>query len=82
MRGRLENLTSQTLFLRGRTEIIVIDSASSQNEKAIVQDFQKEHDNISYFRTSQRESLYKAWNRAIKIAAGEYITNANTDDRL
>ncbi|MBK6913999.1 MAG: glycosyltransferase family 2 protein [Ignavibacteriales bacterium] len=26
--------------------------------------------------------MYKAWNRAIRIAKGKYITNANTDDLL
>jgi len=37
--------------------------------------------NIIYIRTEEREGVYAAWNRGIKVARGEYITNANTDDR-
>jgi tetratricopeptide (TPR) repeat protein len=64
-----------------RTEILVVDSGSSQNEKDIVQNFQKRFDNIQYLRTKQREPLYTAWNRGIRVAKGKYITSANTDDR-
>ena len=80
MRGCLEDLVKQTLYQKGELEIIVIDSGSEQNEKAIVEEFQKTHENISYIRT-KRESVYAAWNRGIKLASGKYITNANADDR-
>ena len=62
-------------------EIIVIISGSEQNEEKNVKDFQKEYPYIKFLKTSKRESLYKAWNRGIKLSSGEYITNANTDDR-
>lgn len=78
MRGCLEDLEAQTIA--DKVEIIVIDSGSEQNERAIVEEFQRKYDNIRYFRT-ERESLYASWNRAIKLAGGKYITNANTDDR-
>lgn len=82
MRGCLEDLTSQTLFAKGQMKIIVVDSASPQNEAAIVREFQAFHgDKITYIRTDARESIYQAWNRAIRAAQGRYITNANTDDR-
>lgn len=81
IRGCLEDLTNQTLYKKGALEIIVIDSCSPQNERAIVEGFQKSHHNIVYVRTEKRETIYAAWNRAIKIAKGKYITNANTDDR-
>ncbi len=48
--------------------------------KAIVDEFHRKFNNIIYLRT-KRESIYAAWNRGIKLASGEYITNANTDDR-
>jgi glycosyltransferase involved in cell wall biosynthesis/thioredoxin-like negative regulator of GroEL len=80
MRGCLEDLINQTLYQKGELEIIVIDSGSEQNEKAIVEEFQKTHENIIYIRT-KRESVYAAWNRGIKLASGKYITNANADDR-
>jgi glycosyltransferase involved in cell wall biosynthesis/ADP-heptose:LPS heptosyltransferase/Flp pilus assembly protein TadD/predicted O-methyltransferase YrrM len=79
LRGCLEDLEAQTIA--GDVEIIVVDSASQQNERAIVEEFQQRYDNIVYLRTSQRETLYAAWNRAIRMARGTYITNTNTDDR-
>lgn len=59
----------------------MVDSGSTQQEKTIVESFQKEWDHIKYFRTENKESLYKAWNRGISMAKGQYLTNANTDDR-
>lgn len=80
MRGCLEDLVEQTLFQKDALEILVIDSGSQQNERAIVEEFQKANSNIVYVRT-EREPLYAAWNRAIGLARGRYLTNANTDDR-
>ena len=82
IRGCLETLVNQTLYQKGELEIVVIDSASPQNEESIVKEFQAKYPNIIYERTSQRETLYASWNRAVKMARGVYITNANTDDRL
>src|SRR2546423_10144989 len=79
MRGCLEDLVNQTLF--PQIEVIVIDSASPENEAAIVREFQERHPNIRYFRTEERETLYAAWNRAIELSSAPYLTNANTDDR-
>jgi glycosyltransferase involved in cell wall biosynthesis len=79
IRGCLEDLESQTIS--HKLEIIVINSASQQNEEAIIKEFQNQYPNIKYFRTEERETVYAAWNRGIKAAAGKYITNANTDDR-
>ncbi len=80
LEGCLSGLVQQTLG--EKLEIIVIDSGSPENENAIVRRFQKEHLNIVYLRTEERESLYSAWNRGIRMARGRYISNANTDDRL
>jgi len=78
MQGCLEDLLQQSI---GRElEILVIDSGSPQAEGAICQRFMREHPNIRYVRT-EREGLYAAWNRAIGLAKGKYLTSANTDDR-
>ncbi len=77
--GCLEDLVNQTIA--DRIEIIVVNSGSQQNEDAIIKEFQRKYDNIRYIKTEQRETIYAAWNRAIKISSGKYITNANTDDR-
>ncbi len=78
-RSCLEDLETQTIA--DRLEIIVVNSGSKQSEEKIVQEFQKEFDNIKYIKTEQREGVYAAWNRAVKVAQGEFLTNANTDDR-
>jgi glycosyltransferase involved in cell wall biosynthesis/predicted TPR repeat methyltransferase len=79
IRGCLEDLVRQTIA--NQIEIIVVDSASPENERAIVEEFQGRHPNIIYLRTKERETLYASWNRGIQRARGQYITNANTDDR-
>jgi glycosyltransferase involved in cell wall biosynthesis len=79
IRGCLEDLENQTIA--DKLEIIVVNSGSQQNEEAIVNAYQQKHNNIVYIKTEQREGIYTAWNRAIKVARGTFLTNANTDDR-
>lgn len=81
LRGCLEDLTTQTLFQKGLLEIVVVDSGSPENEWEIVEKFQKQSGSILYLRTSERETVYAAWNRGIRASCGKYLTNANTDDR-
>ncbi|MCF7762498.1 MAG: tetratricopeptide repeat protein [Verrucomicrobia bacterium] len=79
LRGCLRDLVGQTLFAQGKLEIFVIDSGSQQNEGRVVEEFQRQFPSIRYLRT-EREPIYAAWNRAIPLLSGKYITNANTDD--
>lgn len=81
IKGCLEDLTQQSLFQEGGLEIIVVDSNSPQNEAEIIKAFQNSFPHITYIRTAERETLYGAWNTGIKLARGEFLTNANTDDR-
>ncbi len=76
----LEDLQGQTIA--SNTEIIVVDAASPQNEQAIVQEYQRRCSNITYIRTGSRIGVYAAWNMAIQIARGQYITTFSTNDRL
>lgn len=78
--GRLDDLVHQTIF--PLTEIIIVNSGSQQNEEELIQPYLSKYKNIRYIYTAERETIYKAWNRAIQISHGTYITNANTDDRL
>lgn len=80
IKGRIEDLLSQTIAKK--TEIIIVNSGSLQNEDEIVAPYLSAHSNIKYVKTKERETIYKAWNRGIKLSRGEFITNANTDDRL
>jgi glycosyltransferase involved in cell wall biosynthesis len=77
--GCLQDLEEQTIA--NTIEIVVINSGSQQNEEAIIRRFQEKFNNIFYIKTEKRETIYKAWNRGIKVATGQYITNANADDR-
>ncbi len=80
IRGRIDNLLRQSII--DKIEIIVINSGSLQNEEEIIRKYQDQYPNIVYYRTENRETIYKAWNRGIKLAKGQFICNANTDDRL
>jgi glycosyltransferase involved in cell wall biosynthesis len=82
IQGRLKNLVTQTLYKKNQLEIIIVDSNSSQNEKAIIQEFMNRHKNIEYIYTSRTETVYGSWNRGIRLSKGRYIINANTDDRF
>ena len=79
IRACLEDLSCQTIF--NRCEVIVVDSGSPENERAIVAEFQQRFPNIRYLRTPQ-ETLSAAWNRGLAIARGHYWANVNTDDCL
>ncbi len=87
IQGCVDDLFNQTLYKQGQLEIIVVVSGSQQNEVNILIDRIPQEKNAGRCKTlpliftQNRETLYAAWNRAIKIAKGEYITNANTDDR-
>ena len=75
----IHDLQAQTIA--DQLEIIIVNSGSTQNEQEIVHKFQEQYSNIVYLRTEERETVYAAWNRAVQLARGKYLTNANTDDR-
>lgn len=78
LRGRIENLLAQTLYAKGELEIIVVNAGSRQGERYIIRDYLG---CVTYIE-SLREPIYASWNRGIAISKGQYITNANADDRL
>lgn len=76
----LEEITKQTIF--NDCQLIIIDANSKENEELIIRPYLKKYKNIIYKKLKKRISLYAAWNQALKIAKGEYIINANVDDRV
>ena len=79
MQGLLDDLARQTLA--HELEIVIIDAASDENERRIIEQYQKCNANIQYVRTGTRIGIYEAWNLGVSLAKGQYITFANTDDR-
>ena len=75
----LEDITSQTIF--DQSELILINCNSPGNEEAIIKKYMSKYPNIKYERLDKDPGIYGGWNKAIELASGEYITNANTDDR-
>jgi glycosyltransferase involved in cell wall biosynthesis len=76
----LRDLTSQTIG--EALEIIIVDAASPENERAVTAEFQKRFSNIRYVRLPERIGIYPAWNLGIHYSSGECITPFSTNDRL
>jgi glycosyltransferase involved in cell wall biosynthesis len=75
----MEDITRQTIF--DKCELIMINANSPGNEEAVIKRYMKKHKNIIYKKYKTDPGIYGTWNRAIKLATGEYVTNANLDDR-
>jgi len=77
----LENITSQTIF-KSKCELILIDADSPGDEEPIIRKYvEKYPENIKYHKLEKDPGIYAVWNKAIEMSDGEYITNANLDDR-
>ena len=80
LEGRIENLLAQ----EPQPEIVVVCQGDSK-EYEIARKFQGDATNEANFficLTRDIPTIYAAWNMGIEMATGEYITNANSDDRL
>ncbi len=77
--GFLQNITKQTIF--DQSELIMINPNSPGEEEQIIRDYMNKFPNIIYEKLSNDPGIYGVWNYAIKIASGNFISNANLDDR-
>lgn len=80
IKGFLEEIAKQTIY--DDCEHIIINANSPENEEPIIQEFCKKHENVKYLRLDFDPGLYAVWNIGIFLSKGEYITNANVDDRF
>lgn len=80
VRGAMQDLVAQTLFQCGEMEIVVVNSGSQEGEEPIVLEYKACYPNIKYVHT-ERETIYGAWNRGVALSEGQFLTNANSDDR-
>lgn len=74
----LDNVTSQTAF--DRSELIIIDADSPEGEADLIRTYMDKFPNIVYRRINHCIGIYDAWNIAVGLARGKYITNTNADD--
>ena len=74
----LENLKSQNGFKY--IQPVMISSDPSEYEREILLEFAKQNTNVILEFFPQLIGIYQAWNHAIKISDGEYLTNWNVDD--
>lgn len=77
LRGRLDNLLSQTLI----PEIVAVCHEGSP-EQTILSEYT--HPNVRqvlFPEDARIPNVYEAWNAGIVAAQGEYLTSANSDDR-
>ena len=72
LEGRIENLLEQ----KPKPEIIIVCKGGS-----IEHEIAKTY-NVEIITTEDIPTIYKAWNIGIEHSHGEFITNANSDDRL
>jgi len=77
--GFLKNIVQQTVFKS--CELIIVDCNSPDDETEIIKEYTGKYTNIIYKRLDYDPGIYGAWNIAIGMSSGEYITNANIDDR-
>ena len=79
--GFMEDITGQTIF-EEKCELVLFNCNSEQNEDEMVKPWlEKYPNNIKYVKLDEDPGIYATWNLAIKESEGEFISNANLDDR-
>jgi glycosyltransferase involved in cell wall biosynthesis len=76
----LDDVTRQTIF-KEKCELVLVNPNSPGNEEEIIKKYMEKYPNIVYKKLDHDPGIYDTWNEAIKLCSGEYITNANLDDR-
>lgn len=74
----LENYAEQTI--KEQIEIILVHNQPAESETKIVKDFQSAHPGLVKHIVVPREPLPVSTNRALSVAAGEYVCVWNVDD--
>ncbi len=79
LRKCLDSLVNQTLK---EVEIIVIDDKSTDNSRAIINEYEKKHANIKVIHNKTNQGIGYNRNLGIKKASGEFISFIDSDDYL
>jgi glycosyltransferase involved in cell wall biosynthesis len=79
----LEDVVAQSAF--DECEVLLFNIRASHKDPALVDQtissYRDKFTNIYCWTLEEDPGLYEVWNSAIKHARGEYLTNANLDDR-
>lgn len=77
----LHNMTAMEGFSRHELVLVHPEGPEKEHEQMIIKLFTDRLPNIRYVRVDQSLPLYAAWNLGIQNASGEFVSNANPDDR-
>lgn len=81
IRPFLEDITRQTIF-KEKCELILVNPNSPGNEEEVIKEYMEKYpNNIVYKKLDSDPGIYACWNISIRSATGDFITNANIDDR-
>ncbi|MCX8959154.1 glycosyltransferase family 2 protein [Erwinia psidii] len=79
--GTLDSIVASLGGALTRTEIVIVNDASTDNTQAIIDDYMQRLPILHSFRTDYR-NVGKVRNYAVRQARGEYILMVDGDDRL
>ena len=77
MKGFLNNLSTQT---HKDLEIVLDHNEPTDEEINLVEDYNKEHDNIFHIKVEGLDPIGISMNRCIEFASGDYLCIWNVDD--
>ena len=75
----MQSVLSQTYK---NVEVIVVDDGSTDKSADVIEDFLKQHPEITFIRLEKNEGICKAFNTAFKICSGDFIIDLAADDIL
>ncbi|HIO73631.1 MAG TPA: glycosyltransferase, partial [Flavobacteriales bacterium] len=81
IRPFLEDITRQTIF-KDKCQLVLVDANSPGSEEEVIKEYMdKFPENIVYKKLDEDPGIYGAWNVGVELSTGDFITNANLDDR-
>ncbi|REG98466.1 glycosyltransferase family 2 protein [Flavobacterium aquicola] len=78
----VESLNSVINQFYSPIQLIIVDDFSTDNSKAIIEDWLKQHSSIEFISNDTNLGNTKSFNKALKQATGEYIIDLAADDVL
>ena len=83
LKEAIESITCQLDdSLVDKVEICISDNASTDNTKQLIENFQNQYKNITYFRQSQNMGADYNYLKVVEIAHGKYCWFLSSDDAI